>query len=323
MTVDQFIDLLYVVAFEKDADPQEKVWTLSKYPDETGWETDSGYDGYGLTKDSAQLIANAFNNRAHIAESSVMQHNQIATDLKSNNKRCEISDVEEESWHALNETLAKRNYIGKARTEFVNEMWEAIRPYLRITKPVFVDLDNLKLAIDGCLDDTWECPSCGHSESWWKGSNAHYESKYPYDPGRRKMSIRSTKMTYNQELAGGIAENLGLSDKKRQWIWDYLKHHNKAADAEQPDERTAFEAWIRNETAWGSLRLSADNQGYHNPYTNAAWEAWKARPMRKAVDIAAAERAMLVVGIQDPETDKLAIACAEAWGLQWRRGSDA
>lgn len=66
----------------------------------------------------------------------------------------EISDVEEESWQALNETLAKRNYIGNARTEFVDEMWEAILPYLATHKPVSVDLETGALAI---LKNRWQC----------------------------------------------------------------------------------------------------------------------------------------------------------------------
>lgn len=37
-------------------------------------------------------------------------------------------------------------------------------------------------AIDSCKDDTWQCPKCGHSETWWTESNAHYLSCYPDDP---------------------------------------------------------------------------------------------------------------------------------------------
>jgi hypothetical protein len=34
-------------------------------------------------------------------------------------------------------------------------------------------------ALEECLDDTWQCEKCGHSEPWWKNSNAHYLSNYP------------------------------------------------------------------------------------------------------------------------------------------------
>ena len=49
----------YAVALRCDADPAERVWTLSENPDKTGWETDGGYDGYGLTKEKATTLADA------------------------------------------------------------------------------------------------------------------------------------------------------------------------------------------------------------------------------------------------------------------------
>lgn len=42
-------------------DPDAYVWTLSHDPNETGWETDSGYSGYGLLKRDAEELANAAN----------------------------------------------------------------------------------------------------------------------------------------------------------------------------------------------------------------------------------------------------------------------
>jgi len=42
-------------------DPDAKVWTLSRDPDETGWRTDSGHNGYGLTKADAEELANSAN----------------------------------------------------------------------------------------------------------------------------------------------------------------------------------------------------------------------------------------------------------------------
>ncbi len=60
------IEQLYVVAYDSvDADPKDKVWTLSTDPKKTGWETDAGYAGYGLTKAAAEAIASVWNTRAH------------------------------------------------------------------------------------------------------------------------------------------------------------------------------------------------------------------------------------------------------------------
>jgi hypothetical protein len=42
-------------------DPDERVWTLSRNQSTTGWNTDSGHPGYGLTKADAEELANAAN----------------------------------------------------------------------------------------------------------------------------------------------------------------------------------------------------------------------------------------------------------------------
>ena len=42
-------------------EPDECVWTVSRYPNCTGWNTDSGHSGYGLTKADAEELANAAN----------------------------------------------------------------------------------------------------------------------------------------------------------------------------------------------------------------------------------------------------------------------
>lgn len=42
-------------------EPDEYVWTISRDPNETGWETDSGFNGYGLLKADAEELANAAN----------------------------------------------------------------------------------------------------------------------------------------------------------------------------------------------------------------------------------------------------------------------
>lgn len=44
-------------------DPEAAIWTLSRYPDCTGWITDGGYDGYGLKKIDAEELASAANAR--------------------------------------------------------------------------------------------------------------------------------------------------------------------------------------------------------------------------------------------------------------------
>jgi hypothetical protein len=41
----------------------KKVWTVSRDPLETGWETDGGCDGYGLTKADAEFLAAAANEK--------------------------------------------------------------------------------------------------------------------------------------------------------------------------------------------------------------------------------------------------------------------
>jgi len=42
-------------------DRDARVWTLSRNKDYTGWETDSGFNGYGLTKADAEELASAAN----------------------------------------------------------------------------------------------------------------------------------------------------------------------------------------------------------------------------------------------------------------------
>ena len=42
-------------------DDHKAVWTISDDPRQTGWNTDSGYAGYGLTKAAAQFLCDAAN----------------------------------------------------------------------------------------------------------------------------------------------------------------------------------------------------------------------------------------------------------------------
>lgn len=52
---------VYVVAYRADLNPDDAVWTLSDDPSRPGWETDSGWPGYGLTKAVAEAYAAAIN----------------------------------------------------------------------------------------------------------------------------------------------------------------------------------------------------------------------------------------------------------------------
>jgi hypothetical protein len=53
----------YVVVddFCTDPTPEDRVWTVSKDPKNTGWNTDSGCLGYGLTKAEAEELVSAAN----------------------------------------------------------------------------------------------------------------------------------------------------------------------------------------------------------------------------------------------------------------------
>lgn len=50
------------------SDQDDHVWTISPSPDKCGWETDSGYPGYGLPKGWAEEIARRYNLVAEAAE---------------------------------------------------------------------------------------------------------------------------------------------------------------------------------------------------------------------------------------------------------------
>jgi hypothetical protein len=67
----------YVVAYEdRRDDPNALIWTVSRNPDETGWETDTGCGGYGLTKADAEELANAAN-RARARDEGGMKASEI------------------------------------------------------------------------------------------------------------------------------------------------------------------------------------------------------------------------------------------------------
>jgi hypothetical protein len=47
----------------RDPNPRDHVWTVSKNKDMPGWDTDSGCDGYGLTRVEADFLAAAANEK--------------------------------------------------------------------------------------------------------------------------------------------------------------------------------------------------------------------------------------------------------------------
>lgn len=53
------ISKVYIVSDSDEDD--SKTFTLSPIEGHTGWETDSGYDGYGLPKELAEIYAKAIN----------------------------------------------------------------------------------------------------------------------------------------------------------------------------------------------------------------------------------------------------------------------
>ena len=61
-------------------DPDECVWTVSRDLGCTGWNTDSGHSGYGLTKADAEELANAANEieRLRAALERIAQHDMQA-----------------------------------------------------------------------------------------------------------------------------------------------------------------------------------------------------------------------------------------------------
>ena len=57
-------EVWYVVCHDSVAIAcDEEVWTVSKVPNKTGWDTDSGYEGYGLKKADAEFLAAAANEK--------------------------------------------------------------------------------------------------------------------------------------------------------------------------------------------------------------------------------------------------------------------
>jgi hypothetical protein len=53
---------VYAVCDAMAYDPNNnEVWTISEDPNKAGWETDSGYSGYGLPKEKADFYVMCIN----------------------------------------------------------------------------------------------------------------------------------------------------------------------------------------------------------------------------------------------------------------------
>lgn len=63
--------VFYVVVSKYATDPEadEPIWTISRDPDDPGWETDCGCRGYGLLKADAEFLARCAN--AAIAQGAI------------------------------------------------------------------------------------------------------------------------------------------------------------------------------------------------------------------------------------------------------------
>lgn len=71
MEIDMDIVKKWHVVVDKyctDPEPEDHVWTVSRDPNETGWTTDSGCNGYGLPKADAEELANSANEIERLRE---------------------------------------------------------------------------------------------------------------------------------------------------------------------------------------------------------------------------------------------------------------
>lgn len=78
----------YVVCHRLAEDPQpdDEIWTLSRDPDQPGWNTDCGFPGYGLTKADAQELAeaaNAFAIMLERTEASIRHERQLKKKIRN------------------------------------------------------------------------------------------------------------------------------------------------------------------------------------------------------------------------------------------------
>jgi hypothetical protein len=53
----------FVVAEYPENMDKKNVWTVSQHPEYTGWDTDSSFPNYGLSKTAAQFLADAANEK--------------------------------------------------------------------------------------------------------------------------------------------------------------------------------------------------------------------------------------------------------------------
>jgi hypothetical protein len=79
-------------------EPDECVWTVSRDPNTTGWCTDSGYSGYGLTKADAEELANAANEIERLLEEiQQLKHDSTIFINERSDAICENFDLREEN----------------------------------------------------------------------------------------------------------------------------------------------------------------------------------------------------------------------------------
>lgn len=50
-----------VITEQRGCSAEERVWTLTRRPGVSGWNTDGGFDGYGLTRATAEWLARVAN----------------------------------------------------------------------------------------------------------------------------------------------------------------------------------------------------------------------------------------------------------------------
>ncbi len=74
--------------------------------------------------------------------------------------------------------------------------------------------------------------------------------------------------TLEHDIAGGVAETLGLSDNKRQWIYEFVKEQIKRHEAAKPD--TALLDEMAEALGVALWRHDDEEQGYILHPENAA-----------------------------------------------------
>lgn len=77
-----------------DMEPDYAAWTVSEDPNQAGWATDYSARGYGLTKEKAQLLADAANKAAEYMTGYAKLHLTLWTLIRQSGGKVEISMAE-------------------------------------------------------------------------------------------------------------------------------------------------------------------------------------------------------------------------------------